>query len=125
MCIRDSIKTVDQQARLSWHRVREGYKAEALAISNRLRGLLAELGVVVAQSDRALQATLGDASVRQTLPAMLLELLDDLLDHWRTVRERIQSCDLRIAAHAKADVRSVRVQKLIGVGPVSYTHRCV
>ena len=114
-----AIKTVDQQARLSWHRVREGYKAEALAISNRLRGLLAELGVVVAQSDRALQATLGDASVRQTLPAMLLELLDDLLDHWRTVRERIQSCDLRIAAHAKADVRSVRVQKLIGVGPLT------
>ena len=73
----------------------------------------------MAHSDRALQATLGDASVRQTLPAMLLELLDGLLDHWRTVRERIQSCDLRIAAHAKADVRSVRVQKLIGVGPLT------
>ncbi len=43
-----AVKTVDQQARLSWHRVREGYKAEGLAISNRLRGLLAEFGVVVA-----------------------------------------------------------------------------
>ena len=114
-----AIKTVDQQARLSWHRVREGYKAEGLAISNRLRGLLAELGVVMAQSDRALLATLGDDSVRQTLPAMLLELLDGLLDHWRMVRERIQSCDLRIATHAKADVRSMRLQKLIGVGPLT------
>ena len=35
------------------------------------------------------------------------------------IRDRIQSCDLRIAAHAKADVRSVRVQKLIGVGPLT------
>lgn len=36
-----AIKTVEQQARLAWHRVREGDKAEALAIGNRLRGLLA------------------------------------------------------------------------------------
>lgn len=44
------IKTVDQQARLAWHRVREGYKTEALATSNRLRGLLAEFGVVMART---------------------------------------------------------------------------
>jgi len=42
------MKSIEQQARLSWHRVREGYKAEALAIGNRLRGLLAEFGIVVA-----------------------------------------------------------------------------
>src|SRR5690606_38702967 len=54
------VKTVDQQVRLSWHRVREGYKAEALATSNRLRGLLAEFGVVVAQNDAALRRTLAD-----------------------------------------------------------------
>ena len=50
------VKDVDQQVRLSWHRIREGYKAESLAIGNRLRGLLAEFGVIVAQSDRALRA---------------------------------------------------------------------
>ena len=36
-----AVKTVDQQARLAWHRGREGYKTESLAVSNRLRGLLA------------------------------------------------------------------------------------
>jgi transposase len=53
------IKNIDQQARLSWHRVREGYKVEALAISNRLRGLLAEFGIVMAKSDKALRRTTG------------------------------------------------------------------
>ena len=48
------VKDIDQQARLSWHRVREGYKAEHLAIGNRLRGLLAEFGVVVPHRDAAL-----------------------------------------------------------------------
>jgi transposase len=37
------VKSVEQQARLSWHRVREGYKAESLAIGNRARGLLRRL----------------------------------------------------------------------------------
>lgn len=31
------VESVDQQVRLSWHRVREGYKAESLAIGNRIR----------------------------------------------------------------------------------------
>ena len=114
-----AVKTVDQQARLSWHRVREGYKAEGLAISNRLRGLLAEFGVVVARSDRALRRALGDEAVRTQLPTMLHVLLDDLQQHWQQVRERIAACDASIAAHAKADVRSRRVQQLIGVGPLT------
>ena len=39
------------------HRVREGDKVEHLACGNRLRGLLAEFGVVIAQSDAALART--------------------------------------------------------------------
>ena len=111
-----AVKTLDQQARLAWHRVREGYKVEGLAISNRLRGLLAEFGVVVAH---ALRRALGDEAVRAQLPVMLHGLLDDLQQHWQQVRERIAACDAGIAAHAKADVRSQRAQQLIGVGPLT------
>ena len=114
-----AVKTVDQQARLAWHRVREGYKAEGLAISNRLRGLLAEFGVVVARSDHALRRALGDEAVRTQLPAMLHGLLDDLQQHWQQVRERVAACDTTIATHAKADARSRRAQQLIGVGPLT------
>ncbi|MEK5756750.1 IS110 family transposase, partial [Acinetobacter variabilis] len=81
-----AVKTVDQQARLSWHRVREGYKAEGLAISNRLRGLLAEFGVVVARSDHSLRRALGDEAIRTQLPTMLHGVLDDLQQHWQQVR---------------------------------------
>ena len=105
------IKTVEQQARLSWHRVREGYKGEGLAIGNRLRGLLAEFGRVVAQSDRALRLALAELD-NTTLPSELLELIGDLSDHWQEVRERIAFCDARIEAHAKADERCVRARAM-------------
>lgn len=114
-----TVKSADQQARLAWHRVREGYKAEGLAISNRLRGLLAEFGVVVARSDHALRRALGDDAVRRQLPPMLHGLLDDLQQHWQAVRERIAACDAGIGAHAKADVRSQRARQLTGVGPLT------
>jgi transposase len=112
------IKTLDQQARLSWHRVREGYKTEGLAISNRLRGLLAEFGVVVAKGDAALREMLADLG-RHALPASLITALCDLNGHWQQVCERIAMCDRQIGQHAKADGRCRRVQALIGIGPIT------
>jgi transposase len=114
-----AVKSVDQQARLSEHRVREGYKTQSLATSNRLRGLLAEFGVVVAQTDHALRRALSDDKFRSPLPATLLEMLDEQTRHWQQLRERIATCTARITAHAKADERCVRAQKIIGVGPLT------
>lgn len=113
------VKTVDQQTRLSWHRVREGYKHESLAISNRIRGLLAEFGVTVAQSDRALRRLLADLDAQAGLPAEFKELLRDLAAHWAQVRERLDACDARIESHAREDERCVRLRAIIGIGPIT------
>ena len=112
------VKTVDQQARLSWHRVREGYKADALATSNRLRGLLAEFGVVVAQSDAALRRTLADID-SLSLPASLVELLRDVDAHWQQLQARIADADRRIQSHARTDDACTRLRAIIGVGPIT------
>lgn len=112
------VKTVDQQARLAWHRGREGYKTEGLAVSNRLRGLLAEFGVVVARSDTALRQVLADLS-EHGLPDSMVELLGDLNAHWRQLRERIASYDRRIERQAQADERCTRLRSIIGIGPLT------
>ena len=112
-------KDADQQARLCWHRVREGYKVESLAVSNRLRGLLAEFGLAIAQSDIALMRAMADDTHRAQLPALLLPLIDELHAHWRQIKQRLTLCDRAIAAHANADQRSVRAQQMIGVGPLT------
>ena len=101
------VKSIDQQVRLSWHRVREGYKVESLAIGNRIRGLLAEFGVIVAQSDRALRRLLADLDAQVGLPAAFKELLRDLAEHWSQLRLRLDACDARIEAHAREDERGV------------------
>lgn len=113
------VKTVDQQARLSWHRVREGYKAEHLAIGNRLRGLLAEFGIVVPHRDVALRRVLGDLDAHSQLPGEFKELLRSLAEHWVQVRAAMAVCDARIERHAHQDPRCVRLRALVGVGSLT------
>ncbi|HET7662633.1 MAG TPA: IS110 family transposase [Rhodanobacteraceae bacterium] len=113
------VKDVGQQARLSWHRVREGYKVESLAIANRVRGLLAEFGVVVANGDGALRRTLADLDAYPELPAGFRELLRALAGHWDAVRAALAACEVRIERHAHQDARCVRLRQLVGVGPLT------
>jgi transposase len=113
------VKSIDQQVRLSWHRVREGYKTESLAISNRLRGLLAEFGVIVAQSDLALRRLLGDLDAQAGLPAELKELLRDLAARWAALRMALDACDARIEGPARQDERCVRLRAVTGIGPIT------
>ena len=40
------VKSIEQQSMLCVHRLREGFKAERTACINRIRGLLAEFGLV-------------------------------------------------------------------------------
>lgn len=112
------VKTIEQQTRLAEHRIREGYKTQARAIGNRLRGVLAEFGVVIAQTDAALQRALADLS-NLPVPPRVQALLRDLQVHWQQVQEHLATCGARITANAKADPRSVRLQKIIGVGALT------
>lgn len=49
------VKTPEQQGILCVHRRREGFKEERTACINRIRGLLAEFGIVLPQSPRVLR----------------------------------------------------------------------
>ena len=112
------VKSIDQQARLAEHRVREGYKADALAASNRLRGILAEFGIVVARSDAALRRLLAGLD-ELPLPASTREALDQLQRHWSALREHEATCSRRILAQSHDDERCSRLRRIIGIGPLT------
>ena len=51
-------KTLDQQGMLCVHRLREALKEERTACTNRIRGLLAEFGIVLPQTPAILRHVL-------------------------------------------------------------------
>jgi transposase len=116
-----SVKSVEQQSMLCVHRLREGLKADRTACINRIRGLLAEFGLVFPQSPRALQevlsAVIEDAANEMGTLARLS--LQRAQAQWRELDEHLAWCDERIAAHRKDNDAVKTCASLIGVGPVT------
>src|SRR5438876_1703773 len=115
-----SIKSVEQQALLSLHRVRQGLIEERTATINRLRGVLAEFGVVLPQSvavvQRALPALLADDG---RLPPLVQHSLQALREHLRDLDSRLAGFDRDIAQHARSSAPAQRLGALSGVGPLT------
>ena len=113
------IKTIDQQAILAWHSVREGWKEERTALLNRVRGLLAEFGIVIGRSaDRLLRARpelTEDPKLPDAMRAMLLEAREQ----FAALHARLTRCDAQIAAHVRNSPAAQRASDLLGLGPLT------
>jgi transposase len=118
-----AINSVEQQDIQSMHRIRSLLMRDRIAQINQIRGLLAEYGVVIAQTP---------LKVRQQLPAILDDLDNELTaltrSMMRDMYERLALLDTQIAryddlirqAH-KSSTLSQRLEKIRGVGPMIAT----
>lgn len=115
------VKSAAQQGILSIHKLREGFKEERTALINRIRGLLAEFGLVFAQSPDALRAVLPDVleDASNELPGELRLALDRSLKHWGHLDEEMAWCEQRITLHARTYERAKKAAELLGIGPIT------
>ena len=115
------VKTVDQQSMLCIHRLREGFKAERTACVNRIRGLLAEFGLVFAQKPAVLRQALPDVieDASNELGALARLALQRAWAQWQELDAHLAWCDERIAAHLKGNEQVRQAEQLMGVGPVT------
>jgi transposase len=115
------VKTAEQQGQLAIHRLREGYKEERTACINRIRGLLGEFGLSVAQGPAALRLALPNLIEDATneIPNLARMALQRAYLHWLDIEAQIAWCDERIAAHVRSDDRAGLAAQLIGVGPTT------
>jgi transposase len=111
------VKSAEQQAVLSVHRVRQGFVEERTATLNRIRGVLSEFGIVLPLKSATVRRQA--AAMIEPLPAWAQRGLNDLLDHVRLLDERIAQYDRHLTALARHDDRARRLMTLTGVGPIS------
>jgi len=111
------VKSLEQQARLTVHRARQGFIAERTALINRIRGLLAEFGVVLPlRSDVVRRQALPAA---EALPFLARRTIEDLCTHLRELDARILSYDRELEHQARQSEPARRLMKIRGVGPLS------
>jgi transposase len=114
-----TVKSVDQQAILAWHRMRQGWVEERTTMINRILGLLAEFGVWIPRSSEALLRALPRLSQDETLPERMRALVSLAADQLRSLGDYVTSCEQEIHAHAKQNVEARRVSELMGLGPIT------
>jgi len=111
------VKSEHQQIILCLHRTRQGFIEERTATYNRLRGLIAEFGIVLPQKVTGLRRTIVDHL--EDLPGYANQCVGDLLAHADRLDERVAEYDRLIAQAARADARSKRLMERPGIGPVT------
>ena len=111
------VKEEHQQIILCLHRTRQGFVEERTASYNRLRGLIAEFGIVLPQKVTCLRREIG--AHLDDLPGYANLCVGDLLAHTADLDAKIAEYDRAIAQAAREDARSKRLMKLPGIGPVT------
>jgi transposase len=117
------IKSIEQQAVLSVHRVRQGFVRARTAQANQIRGLLGEFGLVIPQGihhiAERVPALLEDAS--NELPLAFRQLIDRLTCHLKELDQQVRELERQIVAWHRSSDLSRKLEKIPGIGPLTAT----
>src|SRR3954470_14443982 len=106
------------------HRVRDRLVGQRTSLTNQIRSILLERGIVVPQGRRSLLDALAELSSEPDgsgVGARVRLLLDDMLDQWRALDARIKSLDDEFAEMARNDPAARRLATIPGIGVMNAT----
>src|SRR5579863_5817138 len=91
------VKSVEQQADLGLHRVRQGFVEEHTGTLNRIRGLIAEFGYVLPNGVEHVRR--GLPAIIDALPARMARCVGDLLEHAERLAAKVREyeCEIRLS----------------------------
>jgi transposase len=115
------IKSLEQQAILSVHRVRQGFVRARTAQANQIRGLLGEFGLIIPQGisnvTKRVPELLEDAS--NELPVAFRQLIDHLTEHLKELDRQVKEFERQIIAWHRGSELSQKLQKIPGIGALA------
>lgn len=117
------VKSVEQQALQSLHRIRSSWMATRTARINGLRGFGREFGLVIAEGSRLgleqIARALADPAT--AIPTLLRETMRLLLEEIRLLEARIAQIERELTAAARASAACTTLLSVPGVGLLTAT----
>jgi transposase len=116
-------KSLAQQDLQTLHRARALLVRDLTALSNQIRGLLHEYGIVMRKGVAALRRTLPEllGSDDERLTPVLREVVAEQFERFNYLAQRREHYDRQITQLCKQDPRLRRLLKIAGIGPLSAT----
>ncbi|QRX83396.1 IS110 family transposase [Glaciimonas sp. PAMC28666] len=115
------IKTDEQQAVLSLHRVRQSFIKARTAQANQIRGLLSEFGIIIPQAIANIARRLPEIMEKSDLPASFRDLLQRLYDHLKDMDKQVDEMDDKIQQWHRSSEMSRKLAEIPGIGPITAT----
>jgi transposase len=117
------VKSVEQQAQLSAHRVRSHWVSVRTASVNMLRGLLYEFGIALPKGRPAGLRWIADnrAHIEAQLPPAMVRLLDDQLQALRELEQHAQAMEQQIRLDRNSNETARRLGAVPGIGLLGAT----
>ena len=119
-----AVKSREQQAVLSLHRVRRLLIGQRTQLVNMMRSQLAEFGIAIpAGLEKALQTArqIVDDEAASDLPPQAAEAVGMLCQQILEIHARLRQLDLRLAALKRSDEVACRLATIPGIGPIGAT----
>ena len=115
------IKTDEQQAILSVHRVRQSFVKARTAQANQIRDLLAEFGVVISPGIARIARHVPQLIEQPELPDSFQILLQRLYAHLKELDQQVDELEAMITHwHRESDL-SRKLAEVPGIGPITAT----
>ena len=117
------VKTAEQQAVLSLHRMRSHWVSVRTATINAMRGLLYEFGVRLPKGKEAGRKALTEQrpQIDEKLPTTMVRLINDQLAGLQDIERHVEAMDQEIALVQRNDVAAKRLRKAPGIGMLGAT----
>src|SRR2546428_4814697 len=119
------IKSEQQEACLSLHRIRAQLMKMRIMQTNALRGLLCEFGIVLPEGHKKLlqsvQGELAKAQQDNRLYDVVVLSVQEQLKRIDALQEDIDRLDRRLAAMVRQNQHMLAVQSIPGIGPLTAT----
>jgi transposase len=118
-----AVKSEEQQAVLSLHKIRRQLVKFRTAQINAIHGLLLEFGETVHKGRAALDKAMPDVIERldEKLPAFLINQIQDQYQRLSDLDAQIDGIEKQLAAWAKQNEACQRIIKIPGIGPLIAT----
>ena len=115
------VKSINQQDVQSMHRIRDRRVKAKTGLSNQIRGLLSEYGIVTSRGSKGLKALIHEALDSPKTTIMFKEELASLFEEYCDVEERIKQTNNRLTAYANQEESCKRLMSIPGIGVINAT----
>lgn len=115
------IKSVEQQAVLSLHRVRQGFVKARTAQGNQIRGLMAEFGLIIPKGLSAICKRVPELIEDATneLNGSMRQLIQSLVEHLKELDRQVTELERQIKVWHRGSAASCKLEKIPGIGPIT------